>query len=179
MNVVGLFAGIGGIEEGFHRAGHHTTLLCEIDVGAQAVLAARFPDVPCLPDIRDLRSIPAVEIVAAGFPCQDLSQAGRTAGISGTRSSLVGEVFRLWRTAPKKPRWLVLENVPFMLRLDRGKAMHFLTRNLEDLGLRWAYRVVDTRSFGLPHRRLRVILAASASDDPRDVLFADNADESL
>src|SRR5216683_2600484 len=113
MNVVGLFAGIGGIEEGFHRAGHHTTLLCEIDVGAQAVLAARFPDVPCLPDIRDLRSIPAAEIVAAGFPCQDLSQAGRTAGIGGARSGLVEEVFRLLARRASKLQWLFLENVPF------------------------------------------------------------------
>jgi len=179
MNAVGLFAGIGGIEEGFHRAGHKTTLLCEIDAGAQAVLRARFPGVSCVPDIRNLRSLPAVDILAAGFPCQDLSQAGRTAGIDGSSSGLVGEVFRLWRTAPKKPRWLVLENVPFMLRLDRGKAMHFLVQNLEELRLRWAYRVVDTRSFGLPQRRLRVILVASNNEDPRDVLFADEAAETL
>lgn len=179
MNVVGLFAGIGGIEEGLHQAGHHTSLMCEIDREAQAVLLTRFPNIPCVPDITDLRSLPVSEIVAAGFPCQDLSQAGRTAGISGSKSGLVGEVFRLYRTAPKKPRWLVLENVPFMLRLDRGVAMQFLTRNLEELGLTWAYRVVDTRAFGLPHRRLRVILVASASDDPREVLFADDASESL
>jgi DNA (cytosine-5)-methyltransferase 1 len=179
MNVVGLFAGIGGIEEGLHQAGHHTTLLCEIDHGAQAVLSERFPRIPCVPDIRDLRSLPAAEILAAGFPCQDLSQAGRTAGIDGLRSGLVGEVFRLYRMAPKKPRWLVLENVPFMLRLDHGKAMHFLTTQLEELNLTWAYRVVDTRAFGLPHRRLRVILVASASEDPREVLFADDAVESL
>jgi DNA (cytosine-5)-methyltransferase 1 len=179
MNVIGMFAGIGGIEEGLHQAGHYTTLLCEIDSGAQAVLSARFPNIPCVPDIRNLRSIPAAEIVAAGFPCQDLSQAGRTAGIGGTRSGLIGEVFRLYRTAPNKPRWLVLENVPFMLRLDHGKAMRFLTGHLEELGLAWAYRVVDTRAFGLPHRRLRVILVASATEDPREVLFADDASESL
>lgn len=179
MKVIGLFAGIGGIEEGLHQAGHDTTLMCEIDAGAQAVLSEKFPNVPCVPDIRDLRSLPGTEILAAGFPCQDLSQAGQTAGIGGAKSGLIGEVFRLYKSARIKPRWLVLENVPFMLRLDRGKAMNFLTGHLEELGLMWAYRVVDTRAFGLPHRRLRVILVASASEDPREVIFADDATETL
>lgn len=74
------------------------------------------------------------------------------------------------------PRWLVLENVPFMLQLDRGRAMEHLATELERLGLTWAYRVIDTRSFGLPQRRLRVILVASATEDPRQVLFADEAE---
>lgn len=58
-----------------------------------------------------------------------------------------------------------------MLQLDRGKAMRFLTRSLEGLGFRWAYRVVDARAFGLPQRRQRVLLVASRSQDPREVLF--------
>lgn len=169
MTVVGLFAGIGGIEVGLHEAGHRTVLLCEIEPAAQRVLAERFPDIPLESDIRELRSIPEVGICAAGFPCQDLSQAGRTAGIGGANSGLVAEAFRLVKSA--EPRWLLLENVPFMLQLDRGAAMRFLTRSLEALGFRWAYRVVDTRAFGLPQRRQRVILLASRTEDPREVLL--------
>lgn len=95
LTSVGLFAGIGGIELGFEQAGHSTELLCEIDPPAQRVLPARFPGVPQMPDIKVLRSLPKVDVVAAGFPCQDLSQAGLTGGIGGTKSRLVDEIFRL------------------------------------------------------------------------------------
>lgn len=173
--MVGLFAGIGGLELGLHRHGWSTELLCEIDPGAQAVLAERFPDVPLTPDVTGLRSLPSgIELVAAGFPCQDLSQAGRTVGITGTRSGLVDEVFRLVEPAGG-PRWLLLENVPFMLQLGRGAAMRHITATLEDLGYAWAYRVVDARAFGLPQRRQRVLMLASRTEDPREVLFVDDA----
>jgi DNA (cytosine-5)-methyltransferase 1 len=84
-------------------------------------------------------------------------------------------VFRL--IADHGSRWLLLENVPFMLQLDRGNAMRFLTRSLEELGFSWAYRVVDTRAFGIPQRRQRVILLASRTEDPRQVLFVGNKSE--
>jgi len=172
---VGLFAGIGGLELGLAEHGWNTELLCEIDSGAQAVLSHRFPGVELHSDVRKLRSLPAgTELVAAGFPCQDLSQAGRTVGISGARSGLVDEVFRLVKRK-NGPRWLLLENVPFMLQLGRGAAMRHITAALEDLGYAWAYRVVDARAFGLPQRRLRVLMMASRTEDPREVLFADDA----
>lgn len=171
LTAVGLFAGIGGIELGLHRAGHTTKLLCEVDEGAKRVLAAQFPAVDLVSDIRDLQELPPVDLVAAGFPCQDLSQAGRTAGITGRNSGLVDEVFRLVEGMESPPKWLLLENVPFMLQLDRGGAMRYLTRRLGQLGFSWAYRVVDTRSFGLPQRRQRVLLLASKTEDPRSILF--------
>jgi DNA (cytosine-5)-methyltransferase 1 len=170
---VGLFAGIGGIELGLERAGFESRLLCEIDSAAQRVLHQRFPLVELTSDVRQLATLPAADLVAAGFPCQDLSQAGTTRGIDGARSSLVGQVFRLLENAD--PRWVLLENVPFMLQLDRGRAMRHLTNELGRLGFRWAYRVVDARAFGLPQRRLRVLLLASRRENPSDVLFADDA----
>ena len=177
--VAGLFAGIGGIELGLHRSGHTTELLCEIEPAATAVLQARFPGIDIEPDVTAMRALPRVDVVAAGFPCQDLSQAGRTAGISGLRSGLIGKVFDLISsTSSWKPRWLLLENVPFMLQLDGGRAMKFVTDELSRLGYMWAYRVVDTRAFGIPQRRLRVILLASPSEDPRSVLFVDDKRES-
>ncbi|WP_203236520.1 DNA cytosine methyltransferase [Nocardia panacis] len=173
--MVGLFAGIGGLELGLAGYGWHTELLCEIDPGAQAVLAAHFPGVPLHADITKLRALPTdTELVAAGFPCQDLSQAGRTAGITGQRSGLVDEVFRLVRRK-RGPRWLLIENVPFMLQLGRGAAMRHITAALADLGYTWAYRVVDARAFGLPQRRQRVLMLASRTEDPRRVLFGEDA----
>jgi DNA (cytosine-5)-methyltransferase 1 len=121
MKVAGLFAGIGGFEIGLERGGHDSVLLCEIAKPARAVLARHFADVDCHPDVTELRSLPLdSEILVAGFPCQDLSQAGMTAGIDGKRSGLVHHVFRLLDHRPIP--WLVLENVSFMLQLGRGKA---------------------------------------------------------
>jgi len=174
--VAGLFAGIGGIERGLHRAGHETGLLCENDPPAMAVLSERFAQSKLHSDIRSLDALPPdTELVTAGFPCQDLSQAGQTAGIAGARSGLVGEVIRLLEKA--QPTWVLLENVPFMLQLGRGMAMEVIVRAFEELGYKWAYRVVDTRSFGLPQRRRRVYFVASRSEDPRTILFADEAEE--
>ncbi|MGJ4727888.1 DNA cytosine methyltransferase [Luteimonas sp. SDU101] len=172
--VVGLFAGIGGVERGLGRSGHETLLFCENDPAAMAVLSHRFPGISHHDDVRTLRALPEdTTLVVAGFPCQDLSQAGTTKGLAGSRSGLVGEVFRLIE-AHRTP-WLLLENVPFMLQLGRGEAMNVITERLEDLGYRWAYRVVDSRAFGLPQRRRRIYLVASLEGDPRQVLFADEA----
>jgi DNA (cytosine-5)-methyltransferase 1 len=173
-SVAGLFAGVGGIERGLAQAGHHAELLCENDPVASAVLRERFAGVPLCSDVQRLAKLPRkTTLVAAGFPCQDLSQAGKTTGIAGARSGLVGEVFRLLE-AHSTP-WVLLENVPFMLQLGRGEAMNVITTALETLGYHWAYRVVDARAFGLPQRRRRVYLVASNVGDPRTVLFSDEA----
>lgn len=172
--VAGLFAGVGGIERGLTRAGHETKLLCENDAAATAVLKARFKEIPFHSDVKTLESLPrGTTLLAAGFPCQDLSQAGKTVGIAGSRSGLVGEVFRLIKK--HETPWVLLENVPFMLQLGRGEAMNVITASLEALGYKWAYRVVNTQTFGLPQRRRRVYLVASLASDPRNVLFADEA----
>lgn len=174
-SVAGLFAGIGGIELGLQRAGMHTELLCEWWAPARAILEERFPDVPVVGDIRELEKLPPVDVVAAGFPCTDLSQAGRMSGITGGASGLVGEVFRLLDA--RRVPWVILENVRNMLVLDGGAAMHFLVDELESLGYRWAYRLVDSRFTGVPQRRQRVIFVATIEGDPREVLFADDAGE--
>ncbi len=178
LTVAGLFAGIGGIELGLHRAGHITELLCELEPGAKRVLETRF-DMKVVPDVRKLRGLPRVDLISAGFPCQDLSQAGKTAGIGGDQSSLIGEVFKRLGSKKSSPRWLLLENVPFMLQLQRGKAMRYLVDQLEALGFVWAYRVVDARAFGIPQRRHRVLLLASRTEDPRPVLFGCDAGETV
>ncbi len=160
-------------------AGHVTTLLCDILPTAQAVLRHRFEGTDIHPDISTLVDLPAdIDMVTAGFPCQDLSQAGGTAGLAGHRSGLIGEVFRLLERRAKRRRpvpWVVLENVPFMLQLGGGEAMRAIINEFERLKYRWAYRVVDSNSFGLPQRRERVYLVATNETDPANVLLADDA----
>lgn len=187
LKTVGLFAGIGGIELGLERAGHQCVQLCEIEPAAVEVLRHRLvrnrklgrdaQDIEIVPDIRTLARSGALplgtELVSAGFPCTDLSQAGKTAGFAGSQSGLVWSVMEL--LSKRDVPWLLLENVPNMLRLGRGVGFRELLRRIESLGYRWAYRVVDTRAFNLPQRRLRVVLVASKDGDPRDVLFADDA----
>jgi DNA (cytosine-5)-methyltransferase 1 len=173
LSVVGLFSGIGGLELGLKRAGHETKLLCEVDPAARAVLADRFKDVRIVDDIADLKVLPSgTDLVVGGFPCQDLSQVGRTAGLNGSKSSIVSQVFRLLETRPVE--WVLLENVPFMLHLNGGGAIKAVLANLQRLGYRWAYRVVDTRAFGIPHRRERLFILAARTRDPRTVLFSDD-----
>ena len=171
--LVSLFSGIGGFELGFARAGYTPLLFCEIDAAAKAVLSAAWPDVPLVEDVQTLPELPPCDVITAGFPCQDLSQAGRKVGIFGDRSSLVSHLFRLLEGMRFEPEWVVVENVPFMLSLDGGKAMDYVLSRFEALGFSWAYRVVDVRAFGLPQRRPRVLLVASRINDPNRALASE------
>ena len=163
-----------------NNAGHETKLLCEIDPGARAVLAEHFPYVEVAEDVCCLtRGDTDVDLLVGGFPCQDLSQAGRTAGIDGSKSGLVRRVFELVRGRGRRGRVpiVLLENVPFMLSLRRGSAMSLLADEFEAMKYRWAYRVIDTRAFGLPQRRKRVFFLAMLDGDPAEVLFGEDAGE--
>lgn len=174
MRVAGLFAGVGGFELGFGRAGHDTILLCENDPYASRVLKQRWAEVGVHGDVATLQALPeGTEVAAAGFPCQNLSMAGDKKGMDGHKSPVVNKVLELLgrRSVP----WVVMENVYFMLHLERGAAIAYILEQLERLGYRWAYRVVDTRAFGLAQRRRRVFIVASQESDPRCVLLADDA----
>lgn len=173
MRFAGVFAGIGGFELGLKNAGHETELLCDVLPAAQAVLQERFRGASYHDDITTLEALPAgVDALCGGFPCQDVSQAGRGAGLDGARSGLIAEVFRLLER--RRIPTVVLENVPFMLQLNGGAAIRYIVTRLEALGYRWAYRVVDTFSFGLPQRRERVFLVASIAVDPSEVLLSED-----
>jgi DNA (cytosine-5)-methyltransferase 1 len=174
LNVTALFAGIGGFELGLHRAGHKATLFCEIDREAAAVLKTRFPKIRIVSDVRDLdtlvRSIsPRSNLLTAGFPCTDLSQAGRTQGFKGSQSVLVRDTLLL--LARRRFDHVLLENVPNWRTLHGGRYLEEVVRDLERLGYKWAFRTIDTRAFGVPQRRRRVFLYASLVADPRLVLF--------
>src|SRR5262249_35693508 len=100
LNITALFGGIGGIELGFHRHGRRTTFFCESDPEAATVLAHRFPGVPINFDVRRTEELVSEidsgsDMLTAGFPCTDLSQAGRTQGFGGTKSNLIRKVFDL------------------------------------------------------------------------------------
>ncbi len=168
--MVSLFAGIGGFELGFRKAGIETVLACEIDPIAKHVLKTNLPTLTITDDVCELKELPKdTDILCAGFPCQDISTVGGKTGLSGERSSLIREVFRLLRN--QKIEWVILENVPNMLYLRKGEAIRTIVDELEDLGYNWAYRMIDSLAF-LPQRRRRVFVVASLNHDPRDVLLS-------
>ena len=177
FDVTAIFGGIGGLELGLHQSGHKTSLFCENDCDAKAVLRRRFSSVPIVDDVRNTAEIvsmisPASDLLTAGFPCTDLSQAGLTQGFAGGRSSLIRETIDLLRARPFPH--VLIENVPNWRQLHRGKYMSEVLASLEELGYRWAYRTVDALAFGLPQRRKRIFLLASLEGDPRDILFHGN-----
>jgi DNA (cytosine-5)-methyltransferase 1 len=166
-----VFSGIGGFEVGFRNAGFITALMCERDAAAQTVLRQHFPDTRLADDIAALSDLPACDVLVGGWPCQDLSQAGRTAGLDGGQSRLVSHIFRLIDASKVKPKTVMLENVAFSLKLQKGKAIRYVTNELEARSYRWAYRILDTREFGLPHRRRRIFICGMRDGDPAGILF--------
>jgi len=115
-----MFAGIGGFDLGFERAGFHVSWCIEWDKHAQAVLRKRFPYATIYGDIREVdpAQLAPVDVVCGGFPCQDLSVAGKRAGLAGERSGLFHDAMRLIRKL--NPKLLVLENVPGLHSSNRG-----------------------------------------------------------
>lgn len=177
LSHVSLFAGVGGADLGMEAAGIDTVLACEIDKHARAVLGHRFPHATLHDDVRtltgdDIRragAVPERTILSGGFPCQPFSVAGRRLGMGGDdeRGDLYWQISRLLAEFPA--RWIVLENVPGLLSIDRGRTFGTILGDLADLGYGVAYRVLDAQFFGVPQRRRRVFIVGCLGDDRRPV----------
>jgi DNA (cytosine-5)-methyltransferase 1 len=160
-----MFSGIGGFDLGFERAGFRIAWCIEFDKAAQAVLRKRFPRAKIYGDIRevDALELERVDVICGGFPCQDLSIAGKRAGLAGSRSGLFHDAIRIVRAI--KPAIVLLENVPGLLSSNQG---HDFAIVLRELGEGWpcaevAWRVLDSQYFGVAQRRRRVFIVGSAS----------------
>jgi DNA-cytosine methyltransferase len=160
------FSGVGGLDQGFERAGIETVSLCEFDPYASAVLAERFPGVPNLGDITKIKKedVHEADIWSGGFPCQDLSVAGARRGFQdGSRSSLAFRFLDLVEEG-RRPRWLVLENVPGLFSSNGGRDFSRLLREVVGLGYGVAWRTLDARHFGVAQRRRRVFIVAALNE---------------
>lgn len=168
LTVGSLFAGIGGFDLGLERAGCTPVWQVECDRQATAVLAAHWPAVPRYTDIRTVSgtTLPPVDIITAGWPCQDVSVAGRRAGLAGARTGLFWEIVRIIQemrdaTAGRYPALLVGENVPGHLSSAGGRDWAVVLGALADSGaLDLGWRVLDAQYFGVAQRRRRVFLVA-------------------
>ena len=172
LTAVSLFAGVGGFDLAVERNGVKVVASAEIDKHARFVLARHFPNATQYDDVRKVTAdglrtagfIPERGIITGGFPCQDLSVAGKRAGLAGARSGLFYKIARI--ADETKAKWLVLENVPGLLSSQRGADMGAVVGTLVDLGYGVAWRVLDAQHFGVPQRRRRVFIVAERSGDP-------------
>lgn len=172
MKFISLFTGIGGFDLGFERAGMQCVAQVEFDKRAREVLRKHWPDVALHEDVRNVgkHNLPTVDLVCGGFPCQDLSVAGKRKGLDGERSGLWFEFHRI--IGELKPRWVVIENVPGLLTSNRGRDFAVILDGLVKCGYRVAWRVLDAQYFGLAQRRKRVFIVASLGNGrAAEVLF--------
>lgn len=153
---VSLFAGIGGFDLGFQRAGIRTVAVVEKDPSCRKLLAAKFPGAEQFDDVRTAgkHNLPPADIICGGFPCQDLSIAGKRAGLSGARSGLFYELSRIAHEL--QPAFLVWENVPGLLSADRGGAMLAVLVELARIGYHGGWRCLDAQYIGVAQRRRRI-----------------------
>ena len=171
LRVLDLFSGIGGFSLGLERTGgFETVAFCEIEPYPRAVLAKHWPGVPCYDDVRTLtadaleRDGIAVDVICGGFPCQDLSLAGKQAGMDGTRSGLWSEIARLM--GDLRPSYVIVENVSALLSGPAEQRGGWFGRVLGDvaaLGYDAEWHCIPAASIGAPHRRDRIWLVAYAN----------------
>jgi len=172
MKVLSLFSGVGGFDLGLERAGMETVALCEWDKKAAHVLRRHWPDIPIYGDVSDLTGAQLIadgvhpDLVAFGSPCQDLSVAGKRAGLAGERSGLFHEAVRIIRelrelTDGTLPRWVIWENVVGALNSNGGADFGAVLDAMGDLGALFSeWAVLDAQNFGVAQRRRRVFLVS-------------------
>lgn len=174
LRVLDLFSGIGGFSLGLERAGgFETVAFCEIESFPRKVLARHWPEVPCYEDVTKLtgdilaRDGIAVDVITGGFPCQDISTAGKQAGMgAGTRSGLWSEIVRL--IGELRPRYVIVENVAALLAGPSEKRGGWFGRILGDLaecGYDAEWENIPAAALGAPHRRERVWVVAYTKRD--------------
>jgi DNA (cytosine-5)-methyltransferase 1 len=161
LRVLSLFAGIGGFDLGLERTGgFETVAFCEIDPFCQRVLAKHWPGVPCYDDVRTLTADRlaadgiAVDVICGGFPCQDISVAGRRAGMEGEHSGLWAEMARLVRQL--RPSFLIVENSPSLC----VRGLSDILRDLADVGYDAEWEGIPAMSVGAGHLRARQWIVA-------------------
>ena len=156
LRFISLFAGIGGFDLGFERAGMQCVAQVEKEKKSLKTLSCHWPDVPRFDDVCTVgkHNLPECDVICGGFPCQDLSIAGKRSGLAGKRSCLFYEMGRI--TNELRPSILVWENVGGLLNSNRGIDFLSVLSELDRIGYCGGWTVLDARFFGVAQRRRRV-----------------------
>ena len=176
---VSLFAGVGGFDLAMQRQGVKVVASVEIDPKCNEVLAKHFPEATQFTDVTTVKGedlinagfTPSTGIITGGFPCQDLSVAGKRAGLAGERSGLFWEIARI--VDETQTEYFVIENVPGLLSSNKGRDFGVVIGTMADLGYSLGWRVLDAQHFGVPQRRRRVFVVGrrSSSGGVAEILF--------
>jgi len=158
-----LFAGIGGFDLGLERAGMECKWQVEIDPFAVKVLEKHWPSVKRYGDIKDVRDPEPVDVICGGFPCQDLSTAGKQKGFSGERSSLYTEMLRI--VSECRPQYTIFENVTNLICGDNGRWFATFLYDLAEIGLDAEWHCIQAARLGADHERDRVWIIAYPTED--------------
>lgn len=175
---ISLFAGVGGFDLGMEQAGHECVAQVEWDKNAAGVLKHRWPNVPLFCDVSKVSAddLPDADFITYGFPCQDLSVAGKREGLDGKRSGLFYEATRLIRELRTRGcglRFAVAENVGGLFSADDGVALARCIRELLDSGAcETGWRLVDSQYFGVAQRRKRVFIVSDFGGESVDEILA-------
>lgn len=156
MKAISLFSGIGGFDLAFERAGIQTVAQVECDKNCLKLLADKFPHALRFDDVCTVgkHNLPEADVICGGFPCQDLSIAGKRAGLAGERSGLFFEFSRI--VDERRPSYVIWENVPGLLNSDNGRDMLRVVSEFQRIGYCGAWRTLDAQHFGVAQRRRRV-----------------------
>jgi len=174
-SLASFFSGIGGLDLGLERAGFAVNFQCEIKPFCADILEKHWPEIPRMKDLRDVKKadIPSADVWAAGFPCQDVSLArmGPRSGLRGKQSGLFHDFMRL--VGDGLPRAIVLENVHGLLSSHGGRDFAIVLKALDELGYGVAWRVLNSKDFGVPQQRRRVYIIAMYRNPtgPAEVFF--------
>jgi DNA (cytosine-5)-methyltransferase 1 len=160
VKFISLFAGIGGLDLGLERAGMECVAQVEIDEFCQKILTKHWADVPKYKDVRDVgkHNLPTAELICGGFPCQDVSLAGRRLGLEGKRSTLWSEFYRI--VCEVQPRWVVIENVAGLLSSDDGEFFKRILWDFSKIGFNAEWFNLFASDFSAPHPRERIFVVA-------------------
>jgi len=175
---ISLFSGVGGIDLGMEQAGHECVAQVEWDKNAAGVLKHRWPNVPLFCDVSKVSAddLPDADFITYGFPCQDLSVAGKREGLDGKRSGLFYEATRLIRELRTRGcglRFAVAENVGGLFSADDGVALARCIRELLDSGAcETGWRLFDSQYFGVAQRRKRVFIVSDFGGESVDEILA-------
>ena len=159
MRVLSLFSGVGGFDLGLERAGMEIIGQAENDEKACGVLRRHWPEVRLHTDVHDIQAsdYPDVDVICGGFPCQDISVAGKQKGINrGDKSVLWWEFYRIIHDI--RPQWVIIENVANLLNINQGRDLGAIIGSLDELGYVGEWRILDSQGFGVPQRRRRVFI---------------------
>lgn len=160
LKFIDLFAGLGGFHKALHELGHECVFASELDPTLRKLYEENW-GIEAQGDIKkivekNIESIPPHDILCGGFPCQPFSKAGKQLGREDNRGTLFDEIAKILEF--RKPKYFILENVPFIAKHDNEETWNFMQDKLAQLGYKVDHKIYSPQDFGIPQHRKRIFI---------------------